>query len=509
MSGPEKGNKVEKSIFIITGGFMALFVVMSLVNIDLVTSVINVSQAFAVKYFGAIWQIICLGTFILALYYGFSKYGKIQLGRLDKPEMSTFKWSAIIITTILAGGGVFFSAAEPMFHFLTPPPAYAGIEGSSPAAVAPALSQSFLHWGFMAWCLIGTLGAVILLYCHHEKGQPLKPRTLLYPVFGEKAVNGPIGVAVDVVSIIAVAAGTVGPIGLLALQLSYSLEVLLHIPNVYSTQVAVIIVITAVYTIAASTGLAKGIDFLSKVTIYLTIVLLVIVLFFGPGSFIVNSLFSGFGLYIQDFFRLAMFRDSGPWQGWWTFFYYAWFLGYAPMSAVLVARISRGRTVRELMMLVAVISPIATNVWFSVLGGAGINFELLEPGVISGPLTNSGLPAALLAIVSQLPFKAIVIPLTLVLVTLFLVTTGAGMTFSLAITTTGKENPPIWGKIFWGVIMGAMAGVLIKIGDGGITALQTFIIVSAVPLAFVYVPSLWVGPKCMKELAKIQKIDEK
>lgn len=506
---PGKTEPVEKSIFLLSGGFLAGFVLLSLINIDLISYLVNASQAFSVKYFGALWQIIVLGTFLISLYFGLSKYGNIRLGKLDKPEMSTFKWGAIIITTILAGGGVFFSAAEPMYHFLTVPPTFSGITAGTPEAVSPAFAQSYLHWGFLAWSIIGTLGAVIIMYCHYEKGQPLKPRTLLYPLLGELATKGPLGVLVDVVSIIAVAAGTVGPIGFLALQLSYSLQALVGVPDVYSTQIAVVLVITAIYTIAASTGLSKGIDFLSKFTIYLAIVLLLIIMTLGPGQFIMNSLFSGFGLYMQDFFRLSLYRDSGPWLGWWTFFYWSWFLGYAPMSAVLVARISRGRTIRELMLLVAVIAPVATNIWFTVLGGAGINFELLNPGSISEALNTSGLPAALLAIVNQMPLSKLVIPLTLVLVVLFLVTTGAGMTFSLAIAVTGKENPPIWARVFWGVVMGAMAGLLIKIGDGGIKALQTFIIVSAVPLSFVYIPTLWTGPKCILEMAKLYGTEEK
>src|SRR5699024_6902325 len=183
-------------------------------NQDVVTNMVNSSFAFSVKYFGSVNQIVLLGTFLIALVLGFSKYGNIKLGKMEKPEISTFKWISIIMCTLLAAGGVFWAAAEPLCHFISVPPHFSNIEDGSPEAVVPALAMSFVDWGFLSWAILGTLGTIVLMYAHYHKGMPLKPRALLYPIFGEKIMkNSVFGTIVDSFSIISVAAGTIGPIG--------------------------------------------------------------------------------------------------------------------------------------------------------------------------------------------------------------------------------------------------------------------------------------------------------
>lgn len=497
--------KMDWPVFGISAGFLLLFVIGSLVDIETVTKIVNAAQGFSTRYFGALWQVLLLATFILSIVIAVSRYGNVRVGGLDTPEISTFRWISMIMCALLAGGGVFWSSAEPMYHFLSPPPAFPGVAKATAEAVAPALAQCYLHWGFLAWAILGTLGTIILMYSCYHKNMPMKPRSLLYPVLGEKGVNGPLGTIVDAASIIAVAAGTIGPIGFLGLQLSYALQYLLGIPDVYSSQLAVIAAITVIYTLAAATPIYKGINGLSKLNVLIAVGLMTAIMILGPGGFIVDSFMSAFGLYAQDFFRMSLERTNTQWLGWWTVFYWGWFLGYGPMMAIFTTRISRGRTIREIMLAVAVIAPIVTNIWFTVLGGAGIHYELTNPGSVSDALNKSGLPAALMAIVEQLPLSTLLIPVSLVLVVLFLVTTGAGMTYSIAISVTGEENPPRWVRIVWGILMGAMAAVLIKIGDGGIKALQTFIIVSAVPVALFYVPQVWAGMKCAKLLHEAQE----
>ena len=154
-------------------------------NKDYVESAINKSFAFSIKYFGAFWQVLLLGTFIVAMCMAFSKYGRVKLGGLEKPEISTAKWLAIIMSTLLAGGGV-FGQREPMYHLMTVPPIHDGISAGTKEAVMPALAQSYMHWGFLAWTILGTISAVVMMYGHYHKDMPLKPRTLLYPIFGEK-----------------------------------------------------------------------------------------------------------------------------------------------------------------------------------------------------------------------------------------------------------------------------------------------------------------------------------
>ncbi len=305
----------------ISGGFILLFIIAALINIDAVSVFVSTGFAWACDFFGAFWQLLLLATFLLSLVLALTKYGNVKISN-HKPEFTTFKWVAMIITTLLAGGGVFFSASEPISHFLTTPPQYAGIESATAAAVGPALAMSYLHWGYLAWAVLGSLSGVMLGYLHYEKGLPLKPRTLLYPIFGEKGVKGTWGMLADAFSVIAVAAGTIGPIGFLGLQLADALNQLWGIPNTYTIQLVILVAVGVFYAAITATGLEKGIQHLANANVILTFVLAGYILLFGPGRFIIDSFLTGIGLYHQDFLRISLFRGSGhEWLSAWTIFY--------------------------------------------------------------------------------------------------------------------------------------------------------------------------------------------
>ncbi|MFO7802742.1 MAG: BCCT family transporter [Desulfovermiculus sp.] len=495
---------MEWLVFLLSGGVLLLFVVASLMNVTYVSDVVDKLFGLSCNYFGVFWQWLMLLNFLIAMGIAVSKYGSVRLGYLEKPEMSTFRWVSIIMCTLLAGGGVFWSAAEPMYHFLSTPPVFHGIESGTEAAVVPAMEQSFLHWGFLAWSILGTLGAIVLMYSHYHRGVPLQARALLYPVFGEKIMTNTLGKVVEACCILAVAAGTIGPIGFLGLQISFALQELFAIPDVYTTQLTIIIALVIVYTISAVTGLHRGIQFLSRVNVLLAVALVTLILFIGPGGFIIDTFSQAMGTYIRDFTTLSLFRGDEAWLGWWTVFFWGWFIGYGPLMGVLVARISRGRTIREMMVAVGIIAPVASHFWFTILGGSGIFFEMNNAGVISEPLNASGLPAALLAIVGQLPMDQILIPVFLLLIFIFLATTGDSMSLSIAICVTGYDDPPSSMRVFWAITMGTVAAILIYMGSGGIGALQKFIVITAVPVALIMLPTLWCGPICAKRLYEEQ-----
>ncbi len=491
---------IDWPVFGLSGGIVVIFVIAALINIDFVSKAVNASFAFSCNYFGAYWQVLLLLTFLISVGVACTKYGDVQIGNLDKPEMSTFRWVAIIMCTLLAGGGVFWSAAEPMYHFTSTPPAFGEIENATEAAIAPAMAQSYLHWGFLAWAILGSLSAIVLMYVHYHKGLELKPRALLYPIFGEKIMHNWLGVVVDAASIIAVAAGTIGPIGFLGLQVSFALQELFGIPDVYFTQLIIIILLVMVYTISAITGLHRGIQLLSRFNVILAIILMAIIMLIGPGEFVIDSFLTGMGTYIKEFPVISLYRGDEGWLGWWTVFFWGWFLGYGPMMAVFISRISRGRKIREIIVAVAVIAPLVTNFWFSVLGGSGIHYELANPGSVSKALSEAGLPAALLAIVQQMPMAALMVPAFLILIIVFLATTGDSMALTISMAVTGRDDPSTAVRVFWAVAMGAVAAVLLLIGEGGISALQSFIVITAVPVGFILLPSLWLGPKMAAQL---------
>ncbi|MDX1654308.1 MAG: BCCT family transporter, partial [Candidatus Competibacteraceae bacterium] len=478
---------IDMPVFLISGGFVVAFVLFALLDMEGLAAVVNGAFAWSTKLFGAYWQVLLLATFFIGLGLAFSRLGRVRLGATDTPDLSTFNWVAIIMCTLLAGGGVFWAAAEPMAHFTSPPPLF-GVEANSVAAAYPALAQSFMHWGFLAWAILGSLTTVVLAYLHYDRKLPLKPRTLLYPVFGDRVMTGWFGALVDSVCVLAVVAGTVGPIGFLGLQVSFGLFTLFGLPEGYVTQFGVLLFLIALYTVSALSGIHRGIKILSDFNVILALCLMAFILLFGPTAFIFDGFLQSFGLYLQEFIPMATFRAEPGWLDWWTVFFWGWFLGYGPLMAMFIARISRGRTLREMIVVISLIAPVVTCFWFTIVGGTGIALELATPGVISEPFTGFNLPAALLAVTQALPLGFLISILFLILTTVFVATTGDSMTYSISMVMTGHDQPKAWVRMFWGVAMGVMAAILISLGAGGVTALQSFIVVTAVPVSLVLLP---------------------
>ncbi len=495
-TAPVQESRVNKPLFLISGGFIALFCIAALVDLDALSGAVDWGFNVAATYFGLYWQVLLLATFLIGLLLCVLPGGRAIMGGLATPEFTTFQWGSMVMCTLLAGGGVFWAAGEPIAHFLYPAPLYGG-EGATAEAVNPAIAQSFMHWGFLAWAILGSLTTVMLMHYHYEKGLPLAPRTLLYPVFGDKAINGPIGLIADASSIIAVVAGTVGPIGFLGLQVSYGLADLFGFSDAFALQATVIVGLAAIYTISAMTGLSRGIQVLSKVNVILAAFLLLFVLVEGPTGFIFGSFFSGFGTYVGNFFQMALYRGEAGlfgepgWLGWWTVFFWGWFMGYGPLMAMFIARVSRGRSIRSIIIMLSIIAPIVTNFWFTIIGGTGIAMELENPGTIATAFEGFNLPAALLAITNNLPMGFVVSILFLILTTIFVATTGDSMSYVISATMSNENNPPAALRVFWGIAMGLMAIILISVGSGGVSKLQSFIVVTAVPVSLILLPSLW------------------
>lgn len=501
--------EIDWPVFLGSGGILLAFVLFSIIKLDQVSNFVNTGFDLSIRYFGAYWQFLMLATFIVGAILAVSKYGKVRLGDANKPKMSNFKWVAVILTTGLGAGGVFWAAAEPMYYFLEVPPMQKGIEASTNAAIGPALAQSYMSWGFTAWSVYGAVSSIILIYAHKHKGMPLKPRTLLYPILKEKILTSKWGTAADIICIIGAAAGTIGPIGFLGLQVSYGLSSIFGIPDTFVTQLAVIVVLTGVVLVSALTGIEKGIQFLSKLNVNAVVVIAVFLVVLGPGQFIISKFIASYGTYIIDFVSISTFRGDNAWLGSWMLFFFGWFIGFGPLVSLFVARISDGRKIREIFLVVAVIAPIVTNFWFTVLGGTGIFYESNNAGSISGPLDEGGLPSAIIAIAQQMPLGFIMPSVFLILTTLFVVTTVDSMSYSISMSVTGDGNPPKSVRLFWVIIMATIATILIKIGGGGIDALQSFVVIAAVPVSILLLLVLWYAPKVAKVLAIEQGIVKK
>ena len=496
---------LKNPAFWYSGGFIVAFVLMAIFAEARLAKIVEVGFSWSVKIFGPFWQILLLATFVIALAVGAGRTGRVILGNLPVPEIDSFKWMAILFCTLLAGGGVFWAAAEPIAHFVSAPPLY-GESADLQQRAFNALSQSFMHWGFLAWAIVGSLTAIVIMHLHYDKGLPLKPRTLLYPVFGERVLTGQTGAIIDACCIVAVAAGTIGPIGFLGLQTSYALNTLFGIPDTFTTQLIIIVFAIALYTLSAISGLTRGMQLLSRFNVMLAFALMVFILLFGPTNFIVNGYIQGVGTMIDNFVPMATFRGDEGWLSWWTVFFWGWFLGYGPMMAIFIARISRGRTIRQLITTVCIIAPLVTCFWFTVVGGSGLAFEIANPGSVSSAFEGFNLPGALLAVTQQLPLPLITSILFLILTTVFIVTTGDSMTYTISVVISGEREPNAMIRTFWGIMMGVTAIVLISLGSGGVTALQSFIVITAVPVSFVLLPSLWNGPQIAQKMAREQDL---
>ena len=487
---------IDKALFAITGGFIALFCAYALFDIEGLSALVDTSFGFSARYFGLYWQVLLLATFLIGLLLCVLPGSKTVMGGLATPEFKMFSWGAMIMCTLLAGGGVFWAAGEPIAHFLSTPPVFDDLSEDTAARADAALAQSFLHWGFLAWAILGSLTTVMLMHYHYDKGLPLAPRTLLYPLFGDRALHGPIGLIADASCVIAVVAGTVGPIGFLGLQMSYGLNALTGIPDNFATQAVAVMALVGVYTVSAITGLAKGIQLLSRINVILAIALLVFMLVAGPTTEIFSGFFGGMQVYLTHFFDMTLYRgDAGVfgdpgWLGWWTVFFWGWFMGYGPLMAIFISRVSRGRSIRQIIIMLSVVAPILTNFWFTIIGGSGIFFEIAQPGIISGPFEGFNLPAGLLAITQAMPMGLILSILFLVLTMCFVATTSDSMSYVIA-STMSEGEPSASLRAFWGIAMGVMALILISTGAGGIGKLQSFIVVTAVPVSLILLPSLW------------------
>ncbi|MEQ6884908.1 BCCT family transporter [Salicola sp. Rm-C-2C1-2] len=490
----------------LSAGFIIVFILLSLYDINMVSESIGAGFTATAAALGSYFQLLLLATFFIALGVAVSPAAGAFVGNRTTPEISTFRWLSMIMCTLLAGGGVFFAAGEPVYHFVVTPPAFE-TEAGTAEAVAGALAQSFMHWGFLAWAILGSLTAIILAHNHYDLGHPLRPRTLLYPVFGQRIMSGWLGSIVDACCVVAVVAGTVGPIGFLATQVSYGFEVLFGIQDRYSTQLMIVITLGAIYVTSAVTGIHRGIQFLSRFNVMLALAIAAVIFIFGPTLFLINAYTQGFGEYISSFFRMAtMTSETAPawWMKWWTVFFFAWFIGYGPLMAIFVARISRGRTIRQMILAVAVMAPVATTVWFTLLGGSGIFYQMQSVIDLAEPLQNFQFDVATLTVAQALPGGMLMALAILLLTTIFVATTGDSMSYAISVVGTGHDEPNRAVRVFWGVAMAMMAAILLYMGEGQISALQQFIVITAIPVSLILLPSLWSGPKAAYAMARQQ-----
>lgn len=463
-------------IFIAWGGFAPR-------NLEKVS---GSAQAFLQDHFGWFYLISASAILIFVIYLAFSKYGNIKLGKDDdEPEYSRFSWFAMLFSAGMGIGLVFWGVAEPVSHLNNPP--YG--DGMTPEAAESSLLFSFFHWGLHPWGIYALI-AMALAYFKFRKDVPGTISATFYPLIGEK-VKGPIGYIIDTIAVFATVFGVATSLGLGAIQINGGFTYLNgDIPNGFSTQFIIIIGVTILFMLSALSGIGRGIKWLSNGNIILALALFVFLLIFGPTTFLFDSFTTTIGSYIQKLpqisFRLAPFdKDGNGWIQDWTVFYWAWWIAWSPFVGTFIARVSRGRTIREFVFGVLAVPTIFCALWFTIFGGTGISLDMFEGADIWNAMNQGeNTELALFATFDYLPLSIVATVISIILISTFFITSADSATFVLGMqTTNGLFNPPFMVKFIWGLVQSAAAAVLLY--SGGLEALQTASIVSAFPFVFV------------------------
>lgn len=437
-------------------------------------------------YFG--WYYVLLVTLLLAftIWLLFSRYGRITLGQPgEKPHFSLFGWFSMLFSAGMGIGLLFWSIAEPIEHFSNPP----FQEGGTIAAAENAINYTFFHWGLHAWAIYVVVALSLAYFCF-RRNLPLSIRSAFYPLVGDR-IYGPIGHTVDTFAVFGTMFGVATSLGLGAIQTNAGLNYLVGIPINTVVQVLLIAVITAMATTSVVLGLKRGIMRLSILNVALAGVLLTSVFILGPTIFILNFLVESSGRYLQELpflsFMTGSFRAS-DWVGNWTVFYWGWWIAWSPFVGMFIARVSRGRTIREFILGVLLVPTLVTFVWIVIFGGTAIHMELNGGGIAEA--MSGGVETALYVTLDGLPWSTITSILsTLIIITFFVTSADSGGLVIDMLTAGGDPHPPKLQRIFWAVLIGVVAAILLI--AGGLTALQTAAITSALPFSVVMLVMIW------------------
>lgn len=432
------------------------------------------------------WYYIAVvaGFFAFILYLAFSSVANVKLGPDDSlPEYSYLSWIAMLFSAGVGIGLLFFGVAEPITHFAKPPSG----EAASVNAAESAMVYTYFHWGFQAWATYIVVG-LSLAYFAFRHGLPLTIRSSLYPIIGDK-IYGPIGNTVDVFAVLATMFGVATSLGIGATQVNAGLSYLFGLPVGPNIQVLLIAAITVMATSSVVTGLDGGIRRISELNMVLAVLLMSFVLLAGPTAALLGAFVQNVGNYLSSLVSLTLevyAYEPTEWFGTWTLFYWGWWISWSPFVGMFIARISRGRTVREFILGVLFVPAGFTFLWFSIFGNSALFIELGDSG---GEITSAviaDMPTALYVFLERLPLAPLVSMLaTVLIVTFFVTSSDSGSLVIDIITSGGNENPPIWQRIFWAVSEGVVASVLLL--AGGLSALQTAAISSALPFSVIMI----------------------
>ncbi|WP_110350990.1 BCCT family transporter [Methylobacterium sp. B4] len=475
--------QVNPPVFFTSAGLTLAFAGLAALFPVQAKSIFDTVQAEIVREFGWFY-IASVASFLgFAIFLMLSRYGDVRLGPDDsEPDYSYLSWFAMLFSAGMGIGLIFFGVAEPLQHYATPPVG----EGKTIEAAQRAMVLTFFHWGVHAWAIYIVVG-LALAYFAFRRGLPLTVRSALHPLIGDR-INGPIGHAIDIFAVLGTIFGVATSLGLGVLQVNAGFSHLFGIPTSTPVQILLITLITACATLSVVSGLDRGIKILSELNIVLAVLLLAFVLATGSTVFLLQAFVQNLGAYlgavVERTLQTYAYRPN-EWLGTWTLFYWGWWIAWSPFVGMFIARISRGRTIREFVTGVLLVPVLFTFFWMTVFGNTAIEMDRAGTVALSA-IVKDDMPVALFAMLGHLPFGTIASGLATLLVIFFFVTSADSGALVIDMITSGAaEDPPVWQRVFWVLAGGAIAAVLLM--AGGLEALQTAAIVSALPFALIMI----------------------
>lgn len=503
------GFDIHPQVTIFSAIFLAVFITVTLMFPKGAEELFNTMLNDITKNAG--WFLIAAANIFVgaALFFAFGRYGNLKIGGVEaEPEFTKFAWYAMLLSAGMGIGLLFWSVAEPISHLNTPSPMFGGLGVGSPEAAQAAMATTFFHWGIHPWAIYSIVGLGLAFFAYN-RGLPLTIRSVFYPIIGNK-IYGFWGNLIDILSVLATLTGLATSLGLGVSQVNAGLNHLFGVAISVPIQVGLIIGITALATISVVMGLDGGVKRLSEINMILAGVFLVFILIAGPTVYILSGFTQNIGYYISNFIEMSSwtetFRNSN-WQGSWTIFYWAWWISWSPFVGMFIARISKGRTVREFILGVMFIPPLLSFFWMSVFGGTAIFQETNGlANIVSAVKVDASI--ALFAMLDSLPINSILSIVGITLVTVFFVTSSdSGSLVVDHLTSGGKLNSPVPQRVFWAVMEGVVAATLLL--GGGLSALQTASVITGLPFAIILIMMIYSLNEGLKQEFEVEEIVRK
>ncbi|WP_146813335.1 glycine betaine uptake BCCT transporter [Halobacillus faecis] len=474
--------KKFNTVFKVSAGIMLVLVIIGVVWPDGLEQMTTNVKSFIANKLGWYYLIVVTLFVLVCLTFLFTPLGRIKLGKKgEKPEFSRPTWIAMLFSAGMGIGIVFWGTAEPISHYAISSPTG---ETGTDQAIKDAMRFTFFHWGIHAWAIYGIV-ALVLAYFNFRHGHAGLISATLKPLIGEKAAEGVVGKVIDILAVIATVIGVATTLGFGAVQINGGLSYLFDIPTGIFVQFIIVAIVTVLFMISAWTGLGKGIKILSNANMALAGLLFLLVFIVGPTMFILNIFTSSIGAYFQYLptmsFRIApLNQETREWINAWTIFYWAWWIAWSPFVGVFIARVSRGRSIREFVFTVLVIPSIIGFLWFATFGGTAIQLEHNAIDTISSLATEE----SLFGVFSNVPLGWLASIVAMTLIATFFITSADSGTFVLGMMTTGgSETPGTSIKLTWGGLLSATALALLY--TGGLQALQNTMIIAALPFSII------------------------